>query len=65
MKQSPWSFPSPQWLVGTQPQRYVSRLHGLPHHSHQVVIKGFQVCLVPELGWEKASRVFLASYFLR
>jgi hypothetical protein len=22
MKQSPWSFPSPQWLVWTEPQRH-------------------------------------------
>src|SRR5215211_5304770 len=52
MKQSPRSFPSPRWLVGTQPQRHVRRLHRLPYHSHQVVIEGFQICLVPELGRE-------------
>src|SRR5215211_5315521 len=28
------------------------RLHCLPHHTHQVVIEGFQVRLVPELGRE-------------
>src|SRR5215217_8325620 len=27
-------------------------LHCLPYHTHQVVIEGFQVCLVPELGRE-------------
>src|SRR5215207_323170 len=52
MKQSPRSFPSPRWLVGTEPQRHVRRLHRLPYHSHQVVIEGFQICLVPELGRE-------------
>src|SRR5829696_7077884 len=28
------------------------RLHGLPYYTHQVVIEGFQVRLVPELGGE-------------
>jgi hypothetical protein len=30
----------------------MGRLHGLHHHTHQVVVEGFQVRLVPELGRE-------------
>src|SRR5215211_6361182 len=64
MKQSPRSFPSPQWLVGTQPHRHMRRLHRLPHHTYQVVIEGFQVCLVSEFdgeGFEGLPRIVLPS----
>jgi hypothetical protein len=52
MKQSPRSFPFPQWLVGTQPQSDMGGLHGLLYHSNQVVIEGFQIRLVPQCGGE-------------
>src|SRR5215212_9306800 len=52
MKQSPRSFPSPRWLVGTEPQRDVRRLHSFPYYIHQVFIEGFQVRLVLQLGGE-------------
>src|SRR5215217_4467564 len=35
-----------------QPQRDVGRLHRLPNYPHEVVVQGFEVCLVPELGRE-------------
>src|SRR5215210_3109747 len=38
--------------IGTQPQRDMFRLHRVPYHTHQVVAKGIQIRLVPELGRE-------------
>ena len=35
--------------IRTQPQRDVLRLHCVPYHTHQVVAKGIQIRLVPEL----------------
>src|SRR5215211_4795513 len=42
----------------------MSGLHRLPYHSNQVVIEGFQVCLVPEFdreGFEGPSGIILPS----
>jgi hypothetical protein len=46
-----------------QPQWDVRRLHSLLDHAHQVLAEPVDIHLVPELA-EKASSVFLASYFL-
>jgi hypothetical protein len=50
--------------IGPKPQRYVGRCHGFLNHTDQAVVQYLQIRLVPQRG-EKASRVFLASYFLR
>src|SRR5215212_2043645 len=50
--------------IGSQPQRDVRRLHGLPDHTFQIIAQGVQVGLLPELGRESLkglSRVVLPA----
>src|SRR5215208_6671397 len=49
--------------IGTQPHGHVSRLHGLTHHTYQVVIEGLQIRLLPQLDGERFEglpRIILA-----
>src|SRR5215213_5649364 len=50
-------LPVPGACVGTQPQSDVLGPHRLPHHCHQVVAQGIEVCLVPELDGEALKRL--------
>ena len=52
MKQSLRRLAAPSYRIGAQPQRDVSRLHGLSHNPHEVVAQGVYVSLVSELGRE-------------
>src|SRR5215207_7432361 len=50
--------------VRAYPQRDVSRLHGLPYHSHQILIQRLEVRLVPQLdgeGFQGLPGVVLAA----
>src|SRR5215210_3059766 len=38
--------------IRAQPKRDVGRLHSFPYYTHQLVIEGFQVRLVLQLGGE-------------
>ena len=38
--------------LGTQPQGDVGGLHRLPYHTHEIIAKRVQVCLVAQLGRE-------------
>ena len=47
-----------------EPHAHVSRLHRLPHDSHQIVAQGIEVRLVPELRGEALKsfpRIILTS----
>jgi hypothetical protein len=50
--------------IGTQPQRDVGGLHGVPNQPYQIVAQGVEVRLVPEfgrVGFEGLSRIVLAA----